>query len=561
MTKKKTALLSKLGISLTMILVLTAGCRDDFFSSSLKVDKRKVAVGEPITVTLLLKNESGRPVKSFDIIKNLNKKDFAVIGKNEEKGIPVGKEQIRSDQKQTKTLTYRVIPLTIGQKKLRGGRVPKALLTNGEDYVIAPQYGTLKSTQQIEVLPLKLDVSLIMEKGRKNPLVGESISFGIKVDNTSPVDIEGIEIDFSNANELKPFIKLKKHEFGSIFARNSKIFKVTCKTLRPGTIQLGRIVIKKIKTNGIWVDVGSTCLSDPGPTVTIEPPKITLSQTLKQNSVNLGEKFDIEVIATNHSPINVKDVVVTFEPESEKLKLIGPKVNWNFFSIEAGRKTRIIYELQAVESGRVPRLKAVVKEIQIGESRFSSENGFAHSNPTQQIEVRSVWLPGIDFVQTKLTPHIENFFNGFLLKTLVIALLLSALLFGFRYLINTALVESLFGKMFLNFFAAAFISQTLLFFATGCAWFYKTLKPAPIDIAALLTGSIFLCFSFGLIAVKDLAFGSILSGALLGVVSYMVFTGLKTYEIQSYENFPVSLALVLFFATGLAINLWIFRKN
>lgn len=550
MMKKPKSLLM---LGLSFMLLFMIGCREDFIFTK-KVDKKKVVVGEVLTVTLSLKNNSKKViVKSFDIKKELNLKYFAVLGKNEEKGQT-------PDKNQKKTFTYKLIPVSVGKKKLGKCKVTKVKLTTGEEYTLEDSPKFLNSSLTIEVLPFKPDVSLHVEKDKQNILVGENLYFDIKVQNTTPVGIEALEIACSNVEELKPFIKIEKLKFAGISAGNSRLFPISFKTLRPGRVPLGRIVIKKIKTSGTWIVLDGTCVSNPGPTITIEPPKISVSQVFQKQKLKLGEKFDLKLVASNPSPINVKDVRISFEPDSEKLRLIGPKPKRKYLSLPAGAKTPLFYEFQAVESGTIPPIRAVVKEIQIGESRFSSKKGFATSNATPKLEVMPVRLPGRKFPQTQLTEELENYFNWFLLKTLGIAFLLNALFFIFNLLINTALVENLFGKMLLTFFAAAFLSQILLFFLTGCFWLFRSITPPFLDLLALLTGSICLSFAFVLLPVKNLALGSLISGAVLAVLSYMIFTGFKTYELQGFSNYPISASLAFFFLLGWGFNLWIFRK-
>jgi hypothetical protein len=202
----------------------------------------------------------------------------------------------------------------------------------------------------------------------------------------------------------------------------------------------------------------------------------------------------------------------------------------------------------------------IIKEIKANGCWFAFDNRFLKTGKITPLEISTFRLPGFKAPIKHICPQLENYYDHFALKVTGIALSILVLITLFRLLISSVIVEFIFCKMLLNLFMAAALSQTLLLFLTGCVWFWRTLPPSPLDLAAILAGSICMCFIFGLLPVKNLAIGSLISGFATAASSYLIFCGLKTYFLQNFLNYPVSASIALFFLLGWGINLWILRK-
>lgn len=549
----KTKSLSILGAMLLALVVLT-GCREDFVWST-KVDKKSVFIGEVITVTLHLKNNTDKRIKSFDLVKCRDQRKFIAVGEKHLRNVPV-------DKSQKKTIRFQVFPISTGQLELPCSLVTKITLNNGKEHWENDFAGTLKSFIKIKVAPLDIAVSLLPGKGKDRLTVGKNYCFDILVENRSPIHIEAMEFGYSNEKSLKSLVTLQKKGHSEIKANHQRLFPMSLKTLRPGTAELGSISVKKIKLRGHWVTLDWKCKSNPGPEITITAPKISIHQYVDKKSVNLGEKLDLEVVVINHSSVNIKDISFTFQPALEKLRFTGAKPNRKYLPIAPGKKTEVEYEFIAIESGPVHPFCTVVKEMQVGEYRFCSpDKPFSVSNPVSQvIEVRPVRLPGIKYPQTVLTPQIETYLDSFLPKVLAIPIGIILLFYLFRLAIRCEFSEYFAIKVALNFLMGGSAVVILVYFITGIRWAPFCITPSVLEIAALWSCSCFIAFAAGLIFTKNILLGSVLSGSVTSAASYSIFVGAKTFSLQAYSNFPESLTIFLVFVFGLGLNVWAFRK-
>jgi hypothetical protein len=556
---------TKLIVSMALPLLLLSLISCDDPSSSFEntcvfkktVPKKTAVVGEEVEVKLLLKSKK-HEVKTFELQKQPDQKDFFVIGENLFEGGAVGPYQ-------DKSMSYKILPRSPGKKVIGPSRITRVLTWEMKEEYILPSKSGFSNSVKIEVKPIELEVSLLFSKNEV--LHGDTLTFDVLIENKSVVDIEGLDLIFDGNPEFVQRLKpKKKQDQFSIPAGQSRRLPFGYSAVTVKKAELGRCFIKKFKSSGHWFDLDKSYCSEPAPKIEVIPITFEVSQEFKKTKMRLGTEFSFDVIVHNKSRIEIRDVGVEFDGDLSNPEKIRLKRHTKFLSIPWGQTRRITFKCKAMQAGPILPGKAVIKSVQVGdlwlhlEKGYDLEYGYARSKPGPFIEITPVRLPGFRNPLTYVTKDFEQYFDNFLLKSNGITVGILVLAFLFRLVIRSRFSEYLAVKIVLNFLMGATAAVILVFLIAGSLWFLRILIPPVWKLAALLSCSCFIAFSTGLIPIKNILLGSVISGSFIAVVSYILFTGMKTFQLQNYSSFPISLTLFLVFAFGFGLNAWVFRK-
>jgi hypothetical protein len=120
-------------------------------------------------------------------------------------------------------------------------------------------------------------------------------------------------------------------------------------------------------------------------------------------------------------------------------------------------------------------------------------------------------------------------------------------------------MDSIPKRIAITLLAGLFIGLVLVFAGYGCYWIFQVTFPPILSIGIIFALSWNLVLFFGLILTRNLFAGALISGTILTVISYLIFTGFKAFEHSRFSDFSGQLMLFLGAMIGFGLNIQFLR--
>lgn len=518
------------------------------------VNPKKVMVGEPIIVELEIKNLSRHHVDQLRIHKETKKGAFLTFG---DEIMECG----RLAGRQTNKFSYRLIPIRPGTLHIPASRITQFIMwpLNDRKPIIIPQKAGLSNSIKVEVVPVGISVKHLPAKSKT--VLGERVDIDLEIKNSSAYDVENFQarLDYNSGD----YVQLKE------LPKKGRVIKSGQRIILPYSVmpvsEGKKIIVAKIKNikfsekENVFFPTWSTSLSEKM-ILDVDPVRLSVFVDFDKTDLKLMEKVRSVLTVMNRSKVIIEGFEHKFLGDFASLRLVSSSANEKSLFIPPGECRSVESAYHAEKAGAVRPGKVALTNLKMNGVWLSGGKGIFASSTVPALHIRPLRLPGYKKPVSIICPALETYYDQFTIRVLLTAVIILVLIALFRFLLNCFIVEYMVGKFILTLFIATFLSQGMLVLLTGCAWFWRTMPPPVLDLAAIFAGSVCLSFLFGMFAVKSLAIGSTLSGIAIFASSYLLYTGYRTYQLQGFSNYPLSASLILMFLTAWAILLWIFRK-
>jgi hypothetical protein len=519
------------------------------------VNKKVAFVGESVTVIIKIANRSPYDIGEFWIQKETKKVNYQVRGGNK---IIWGDLKRRS----VKELSYTFVPRSAGILYISPAKLTKVKVLYEEKAVSIPKHLGYSNSLKIKVIPAGLSVKHLPAK--INAVVGGRIDAEIAIKNSSPFDVNHFQLVMDQSSDAFVFLK-KIPESRRINSGQEIVLPYSIMPILEGNRTINAR-IRKIKYDQKrdifsphWRDALSAELK-----IEAKPLKLQASYNFDKTKMKLMEQCFATLHIQNLSNSRIDGIKYEILENGNRLKQLHASSNSNTLSLPPGETRMIKYRYRAIQAGTVNPKKVVIKEIKVNGCWFAFDNRFLKSNAINPIKVSEVGLPGYDRPVKKICPELEAYFDNFLVKTLGIVLGILMAGFLFRLVISTVVADFLYGKIAITSLAGSILAVFSVFLFTGIYWSWQSsITPAFEMCASLWAGSSFCAFLFGVFRMfPKLNFipGTLISGTLLALMSYALFTGYKAYEHHMFTNYPVELTIFLVFTFAMGLNARLLSK-
>jgi hypothetical protein len=291
--------------------------------------------------------------------------------------------------------------------------------------------------------------------------------------------------------------------------------------------------------------------------------QISVEQFLVKRSVKVGKIFYLKLTIRNHTDklFIIYDIEIPSIPGN--IRVAGMKSpnrsRYGYFDLRPRQQAIVKLRFLALKSGIVKSL--VVRVIFAGEGSGTNWYYALSRHTISKITVNAIRLPGMEFPLTSPQKFTDKFFNLFAIKVIGIALLLSAICYGFGLAVNSNLVYYPLKRIGIGFLMSFTVSAILPLIYKGLIWAWRTTPPSLSDFIFLITVSTIITIRIRFQIIRNVIIDSLLSGFLLSLLSYLIYVGFKAYEHNGFEGLSLTGILAFGSVLGLAANGFFLRKE
>ncbi|MGD2091870.1 MAG: hypothetical protein PVH61_37200 [Candidatus Aminicenantes bacterium] len=390
-------------------------------------------------------------------------------------------------------------------------------------------------------------------------LIGERIKVNLLVKNKTDYDLKSLKILKETNPKGYRAIGGDFIETGEIYRRNGKVL-----TYEAVATSLGKVLISKSKIMEVAVrrpagkiivpeDIGFSNSID----VSVKPLNLKIHQTVRNTKVRVGGKIGIDLLVENDNDLDIDDMEVLFGGVTSGLRLLSPER----ISLRRWEHKKIRLVFLALQVGEIKLGQATINQLKFNDTWTCSEKNYGVSNPAPTISVYPVRLPGREFPIRHYTNEVKNFFDLLFLKILGVVVALLAIVILFARAINSRIVDSFGGRVFLWTLLVGAVEIILIFLGFGTIWICRTTPPDLWTIGMIYAISSGMALFSGAHPLRNPILGSLIAGGVLSLLGYLVFVGFSALEINGFLGFPAKEAALLFIAVSIAINSREFKRR
>jgi hypothetical protein len=330
----------------------------------------------------------------------------------------------------------------------------------------------------------------------------------------------------------------------------------------PGKKSIGVFRLTEIRYHGAERTVSvrkDICVSNKL-SIDVKPIELTVFQTFEKKCVRIGEKITSEVLIINLSKIIISGFDAEYEGDSSGLKQVNPARTLKNFPLTSHGKGTVSIDYKTIRAGDINLGRMIIGKLRIGDHWLNCAKPY-YSNPAPMLHVESVRLPGINTPVIFFIKEVDLYLKSFVTKVIVIALGILAILLLVELAIRSVLVDFFFGRVMLNFILVAIAELFIIFFVWGLWWCFRSIFPPWWTIPVIISCCCILYIAYMFIFYSSITYRTLLPGIILAIFSYILFVGLKAFEHHQFENFPKEAAIVIGIVLGIAMNIFLLRKE